>query len=387
MKTKLGILLWNQATDWPAYEAAAKRVDQLGYDSLWAWDYLYAIFGAPDQPIFEGYTTLAAWSKVTSRVRLGLLVGANTFRNPGVVAKMLTTIDHASGGRAIAGLGGAWMEPSTPRTASSSARGSASVSTGWKSPPPRSSSCSPGERVTSRPGDHYAFDDLVLLPRPLQERLPIMIGGAGEKKTLRTVARHADMWNAMGTREFLRHKVEVLQRHCDDAGRDIAEIEFTGGCKPVIRSTAEEARRVWEAQMAHNRTPLADVEDDDTFWVGTPEDIAAKMADAKAVGFHVPRRARGPVRRRDHRALDRRGPPDGRRRLGSVPRRRAASRTPPAAGRDRFSPTLSPGRVSPGDDAPYDIQPRVRAIPRTARFQWGVWPPSKRAGPAITVPG
>ena len=101
-----------------------------------------------------------------------------------------------------------------------------------------------GQRVTSRPGDHYAFDDLVLLPRPLQERLPIMIGGAGEKKTLRTVARHADMWNAMGTQEFLRHKVEVLQRHCDDAGRDIAEIEFTGGCKPVIRSTAEEARRL-----------------------------------------------------------------------------------------------------------------------------------------------
>ena len=142
-----------------------------------------------------------------------------------------------------------------------------------------------GERVTSAPGDHYAFDDFVLLPPPLQSHLPIMIGGAGEKKTLRTVARHADMWNAMGTQDFLRHKIEVLQRHCDDAGRDIAEIEFTGGCKPVIRSTREEARKVWEAQMAANRTPMAEVENDDTFWVGTPEDIAAKMADAKALGF------------------------------------------------------------------------------------------------------
>src|SRR5829696_3217874 len=84
--------------------------------------------------------------------------------------------------------------------------------------------------------------------------------------------------DAMGTTEFLRHKVEVLQRHCDDAGRDIAEIEFTGGCKPIIRSTREAAQRLWESQMAHNRTPMADVADDDTFWVGTPEDIAEKMA-------------------------------------------------------------------------------------------------------------
>jgi len=101
------------------------------------------------------------------------------------------------------------------------------------------------------------------------------------------VARHADMWNAMGTREFLQHKIDVLRRHCDDAGRDIAEIEFTAGCKPIIRSTAEAARRVWEAQMAANRTPMSDVETDDTFWVGTPESIAEKMAAVKPLGFHT----------------------------------------------------------------------------------------------------
>src|SRR4051794_12971262 len=109
--TRLGVLLWNQATGWPEYEAAARKVDELGYDSLWSWDHLYAIFGDPHQAIFEGYTTLAGWAKLTSRVKLGLLVGANTFRNPGVVAKSLTTIDHISGGRAIAGIGGAWVEP------------------------------------------------------------------------------------------------------------------------------------------------------------------------------------------------------------------------------------------------------------------------------------
>src|SRR5918998_4682344 len=99
MDTRLGILLWNQATGWDEIESAAKRADELGYDHIWAWDHLYAIFGDPYQPIFEGWMTLAAWAKVTERARLGLLVGANTFRSPALVAKMAATLDHLSGGR------------------------------------------------------------------------------------------------------------------------------------------------------------------------------------------------------------------------------------------------------------------------------------------------
>ncbi|TAK01276.1 MAG: LLM class flavin-dependent oxidoreductase [Chloroflexota bacterium] len=287
MKTKLGILPWPQASDWPSFEAAARRIEDLGYDHVWTWDHLYAIFGDPYQPIFEGYTTLAAWAKATSRVRLGLLVGANPFRNPGLVAKMLTTIDHVSNGRAIAGMGGAWFD--LEHTANGIDFGSGfGERLDWLDEAVDAlRRLFAGETVTSEPGSHYAFKDLVLLPSPIQERLPIMIGGSGEKKTLRTVARHADLWNAMGTVEFLRHKIDVLERHCDEAGRDIAEIEFTGGCKPVIRSTMEEARRVWEAQMAVNRTPLSDVADDDTFWVGTPEFVAEEMASRKALGFHT----------------------------------------------------------------------------------------------------
>ena len=287
MPTKLGVLLWSQATDWPSFEAAAKRVDQLGYDSLWTWDHLYAIFGDPDQPIFEGYTTLAAWSKVTTRVRLGLLVGANTFRNPGVVAKMLTTIDHASGGRAVAGLGGAWMEPEHTATGIDFGTGFGQRLDWLDESIAALRALFDGKRVTSQPGGHYQFKDLVLLPPPVQPHLPILIGGSGEKKTLRTVAKYADKWNAMGSVELLAHKVEVLRRHCDEVGRDIAEIEMTVGCKPIIRSSAEDGQRLWEAQMANNRTPMSDVLDDDTFWVGTPDLIAERMAERKALGFHT----------------------------------------------------------------------------------------------------
>ena len=285
--TKLGVLPWGQATDWASHEAAARRIDELGYDSLWAWDHLYAIFGDPYQPIFEGYTTLAAWAKVTSRVRLGLLVGANPLRNPGVVAKMLTTIDHASGGRAIAGMGGAWFDLEHEAAGIDFGSGFGERLDWMEETVAALEALFAGASVSSPPGSHYSLRDFRLLPPPIQRRVPIMIGGSGEKKTLRSIARHADMWNAMGPVEFLRHKIDVLHRHCDEVGRDPAEIELTVGCKPVIRNTAEEAQRVWEAQMAHNRTRLADVRDDDTFWNGTPAQIAELMAERKALGFHT----------------------------------------------------------------------------------------------------
>ena len=100
---KTGILLWSQAASWTEMTDAAQRVDRLGYDHLWTWDHLYAIFGDPYQDFFEGYTALAGWAPQTTNTKLGLLVGANTFRNPGIVAKSITTIDHISGGRAILG--------------------------------------------------------------------------------------------------------------------------------------------------------------------------------------------------------------------------------------------------------------------------------------------
>ena len=287
MNTRLGVLLWNQATDWPSFERTARHIDELGYDHLWAWDHLYAIFGDPYQPIFEGYATLAALAKVTRRAHLGLLVGANTFRNPGLVVKAATTLDHVSDGRAILGIGGAWFEPEHSAFGIEFGTGHGQRLDWLDEAADAMRALLDGREVTSIPGGRYAFDHLRLAPPPVQGHLPLMIGGSGERKTLRTVAKYADMWNMMGSLELARHKVEVLRAHCEAVGRDPAHIEFTFGCKPVIRDSAAEARRVWEAQMEHNRTPLSAVESDDTFWIGTAEEIAQMMVERKELGFHT----------------------------------------------------------------------------------------------------
>ena len=284
---KLGILLWSQASSWPDLLSAAKRVDALGYDHLWTWDHVYAIFGDPYQPIFEGYTTLAAWATATERTRLGLLVGANTLRNPALVAKMIATIDHASNGRAICGLGGAWFDHEHQADGYDFGTGFGQRLDWLDEAVGDIRRLLDGEELTSEPGGRYAFDRAVHHPAPLQRHVPIMIGGSGEKKTLRTIAKYGDMWNGMGSLDVMRHKIDVLRGHCDAVGRDIAEIEFTLGLKVTIRDSEAEADRVWREHMEHNRTPLADVEDDDTFWNGTPEQLAERLAPYVELGFHT----------------------------------------------------------------------------------------------------
>jgi alkanesulfonate monooxygenase SsuD/methylene tetrahydromethanopterin reductase-like flavin-dependent oxidoreductase (luciferase family) len=284
---KLGILLFSQAATWEEQLDAAKRIDRLGYAHLWTWDHLYAIFGDPYQPIFEGWSALAAWAMATERTRLGLLVGANTFRNPGLVAKTAATLDHISGGRAILGIGGAWMELEHQAHGIDFGSGFGQRLDWLDESVAAMRSVLDGRSVTSEPGGHYQFDDLRHQPLPVQGHLPIMIGGSGEKKTLRTVARYADMWNAMGPVDVMTHKVDVLRRHCDEVGRDISEIEFTLGVKVTIRDTKAEADRVWEAAMAHNRTPMANVVDDNTFWNGTSEQLAERLLPYVKLGFRT----------------------------------------------------------------------------------------------------
>jgi alkanesulfonate monooxygenase SsuD/methylene tetrahydromethanopterin reductase-like flavin-dependent oxidoreductase (luciferase family) len=284
---KTGILPWSQATPWPELLEVAERVDALGYDHIWAWDHLYAIFGDPLQPIFEGWSTLAAWAMATERTRLGLLVGANTFRNPGLVAKTAETLDHISGGRAILGIGGAWMEPEHTAHGIDFGTGFGQRLDWMDESVAAIRALLDGQTVTSEPGGRYAFKELVHAPLPVQAHVPIMIGGSGEKKTLRTVARYADMWNAMGPVDVMAHKVDVLREHCAAVGRDINDIEFTLGVKFTIRDSKAEAERVKWAAMEHNETPRADVEDDDTFWEGSPEELADRLRPYVDLGFRT----------------------------------------------------------------------------------------------------
>jgi alkanesulfonate monooxygenase SsuD/methylene tetrahydromethanopterin reductase-like flavin-dependent oxidoreductase (luciferase family) len=285
MPVKLGINLWSQASDWPTYLAAGRRADDLGYDTLWTWDHLYAIFGDPHQPIFEGYTALAALAQATDRIRLGLFVGANTFRNPGLAAKAITTIDHISDGRAIAGIGGAWFELEHQAFGLDFGSGFGQRLDWLAEAAPAMRAMFDGTPVTSPAGGRYAFDDLRLDPLPVQPHLPIMIGGGGERKTLRIVAQWADMWNVFGTPETVAAKDEILRAHCADVGRDSSEIERTLGCKVTIRSSEAEAERVRRSLLEHNRTPMSRVEGDVSFWTGTPEQIAETMTSYIRVGF------------------------------------------------------------------------------------------------------
>jgi alkanesulfonate monooxygenase SsuD/methylene tetrahydromethanopterin reductase-like flavin-dependent oxidoreductase (luciferase family) len=283
---KLGILLWSQATGWRELLAAAKRVDELGYEHLWTWDHLYAIFGDPYQPIFEGWSVLDAWAVATQRTRLGLLVGANTFRNPALVAKLAETLDHISDGRAILGIGGAWFELEHKAHGIEFGSGFGQRLDWLDESVANIRKVLDGETVTHE-GPRYRFEELRHQPRPVQPHLPIMIGGGGEKKTLRTVARYADMWNGMGPVDTMRHKVEVLREHCAAVGRNFADIEMTIGCKVTIRHSQAEAERVWQEHMALNKTPMSRVENDGTFWRGTPEQIAEKLIAYKELGFNT----------------------------------------------------------------------------------------------------
>lgn len=284
---KIGAVLWSQATDWEGFLTAARRADRLGYDSIWTWDHLYAIFGEPHQPIVEGYTALAGLAMGTEQAEIGLLVGANTFRNPGIVAKSMVTIDHISGGRAILGLGGAWFGPEHTAFGIDFGTGFGQRLDWMDEATAAIRSLLDGETVTSRGEGRYRFRELRLDPLPVRQHMPIMIGGSGEKKTLRTVARFADQWNAFGTPETLARKDEVLRRHCDEVGRDHVEIERTVGAKIVIRESESAARRVLDDLMERNRTPMSSIADDHTFWVGTADEITDRLLGYRQIGFRT----------------------------------------------------------------------------------------------------
>jgi alkanesulfonate monooxygenase SsuD/methylene tetrahydromethanopterin reductase-like flavin-dependent oxidoreductase (luciferase family) len=281
---RLGALCWNQYADWPSLLAAGRRADDLGFDTLWTWDHLYPIVGSSHGPIHEGWLTLAAWAQATERIRIGLMVGANTFREPTLTAKMATTLDHISGGRAILGIGGAWFEEEHIAYGLEFGEGFPERLRWLGEALPIMRGMLRGERPTAG-GPRYRARNIRNDPPPLQERLPLLIGGGGEQVTLKLVAKYGDANNVGGGIEKVRRKEAVLLRHCDSVGRDPAEIERTTGLGVVvIRDSRDEAIKVAKSIFEHNgkARPWTDQP------VGTPEDVAAFIAPFLEIGYrHV----------------------------------------------------------------------------------------------------
>jgi alkanesulfonate monooxygenase SsuD/methylene tetrahydromethanopterin reductase-like flavin-dependent oxidoreductase (luciferase family) len=277
---RMGVLPFPQYTDWPSLKRIAQRIDELGYDALWTWDHLYPIQGSWRGPIFEGYMTLAGWAAVTRRATLGLMVGANTFRNPALVVKMVTTLDHISEGRAILGIGGAWFGREHEALGIDFGSGFGERLDWLDEAVELMRGMLRGEEPTAR-GHRYHARAVRNDPPPLQEHLPILIGGSGERKTLHTVAKYADAWNAGGDIDKVRHKEEVLRRWCEQVGRDHTEIERTYGAGGlVIRDDPAEAERVREA-MSRQNGGWAGPEH-----LGNSEQIAEWLAPFVELGFH-----------------------------------------------------------------------------------------------------
>ena len=285
---RLGINLWSQASDWPSFLEAAQRADRLGYDHLWTWDHLLAIFGDPDQPIFEGYTALAALAQATERVQLGLFVGANTFRNPGLAVKSVTTIDHISGGRAIMGLGGAWFG------AEHDAFG-LDFGAGFGERLDWLAEAVGAARVAARRrrGHEPARGSVRLRPPadPARRRSrPTCRSWSAAPASGRRCASSPST-PTCGTSSGCRTSWSTRTRSCEPTAPTSGAIRPRSSGPSAARSPSAGPRPRPNASgdpcsSTTGRT-LERVEGDHTFWTGTPEQIAETMLAYRRIGFHT----------------------------------------------------------------------------------------------------
>jgi F420-dependent oxidoreductase-like protein len=257
---------WNKAVE------IATVAEALGYDSLWVYDHFHNVPRPAHEAVFECWTTLAAISQRTSRIRLGQMVGCNSYRAPSLLAKITSTLDVVSGGRLDWGIGAGWYENeyrgygfdfAPARDRIGMLREAVEiVRSMWTEP------------ETTYEGRYYKLKRANCDPKPLQRpHPPILIGGGGEQLTLRVVARLADRSNFGGNPDEFARKCEILKRHCKDVGRDYDEIEKTISGEVFVRQSEEEivaagSRSLWGEPLESWRAGNL---------VGTPEQVAEKV--------------------------------------------------------------------------------------------------------------
>jgi F420-dependent oxidoreductase-like protein len=220
----IGLKLSQQHTDVAELRAIWQIADEGDFDHLWNFDHFAAIAGDPERDVLEGWTLLGAMAEATSRVRLGCMVTGNTYRHPAVLAKMAVTVDQLSGGRLELGIGAAWAEIEHEMLGIDF--GSPGRRVAWLEEACRLMKLLFTEERTTFEGERYALQAAIANPKPVQKPYPpFWIGGRGERKTLRVIAQHADVWNAPGGEpDEVARLAGILDAHCAEVGRDPAEI-------------------------------------------------------------------------------------------------------------------------------------------------------------------
>jgi F420-dependent oxidoreductase-like protein len=238
----------------------AEHVESTGWDGLWLADHFMPNAEDTSTPWPEAWTTLAGLAAVVPRVRLGTLVTGNTYRHPAILAKMAATVDHISQGRVVLGLGSGWQENehqkygidffSTSERLARLEEACQVIKALW------------GDAEATFEGKFYQLQAAPLEPKPVQRSLPLMIGGGGERVTLKITAQYADEWNVWGTVDTLRHKMTILDRHCEAVSRDPKDIQRSAVALMFLTDDDKFAARMRgnaQATIAGNKNQVRDI--------------------------------------------------------------------------------------------------------------------------------